>query len=383
MARPHRAAIVEDALNRRVGARLVDRGWTPRVVPFAGYGTVGFIRVMGRALLSRISGQASQEQESLRPVEYVQRGWRAFMSAPATHHPITVRVGDQVIETTSDRAGLVDLTVRGHGLAPGWHEVSISPDNGPTVAAPVLVVGASQSFGIVCDIDDTVLSTSLPRPFVAGWNTFVKTEATRRSVPGMAPLLRQLVQAHPGAPLIYVSTGAWNTAPLLGRFFRRNGFPVGPMLLTDWGPTSTGWFRSGRDHKMSCLHRLARELPHISWVLIGDDGQHDPSIYAEFASQRPDVVRLIALRELSTTEQVLSHVIPVSTDGHPGPGIMQDIPVVRGPDGYALRPLIAQALQASLAGTPAQRVEAQLHREIDGELELDLPGASFQERFDA
>jgi len=28
-----------------------------------------------------------------------------------------------------------------------------------------------------------------------------------------------------------------------------DGFPEGPLLLTDWGPTNTGWFRSGREHK--------------------------------------------------------------------------------------------------------------------------------------
>ena len=63
---------------------------------------------------------------------------------------------------------------------------------------------------------------------------------------------------HPDAPVIYLSTGAWNTSPWLTRFLRRNGYPDGPMLLTDWGPTNTGWFRSGQDHKHAQLHRLAR-----------------------------------------------------------------------------------------------------------------------------
>ena len=82
------------------------------------------------------------------------------------------------------------------------------------------------------------------------------------------------------------------------------------MLLTDWGPTNTGWFRSGQEHKHAQLHRLARELPHVRWLLVGDDGQHDPKIYTEFTVRRPDRVRGIAIRELSAGEQVLSHVIP-------------------------------------------------------------------------
>ena len=84
--------------------------------------------------------------------------------------------------------------------------------------------------------------------------------------------------------------------------------------MTDWGPTNTGWFRSGQEHKHAQLHRLARELPHVKWLLVGDDGQHDPKIYTEFTGRRPDRVRGIAIRELSPSEQVLSHVIPVAND---------------------------------------------------------------------
>ena len=182
------------------------------------------------------------------------------------------------------------------------------------VELPVFVAGTTQRFGIISDIDDTVLSTSLPKPMVAAWNTFVRSEWSRRAVPGMATMYRELVAAHPGAPIIYLSTGAWNTAPSLERFLRRNGFPVGPMLLTDWGPTSDGWFRSGQAHKRGALHRLAREMPHVQWLLIGDDGQHDPRIYTEFAASRPDAVRAIAIRQLSVGEQVMNNGIPVGPD---------------------------------------------------------------------
>ena len=93
---------------------------------------------------------------------------------------------------------------------------------------PVLVVGTTVTHGIISDIDDTVLSTSLPRPMIAAWNTFMRSEGARRPVPGMATMYRELLAAHPDAPVIYLSTGAWNTAPLLTRFLRRSGFPAGP-----------------------------------------------------------------------------------------------------------------------------------------------------------
>ncbi|HSO64441.1 MAG TPA: phosphatase domain-containing protein [Ornithinibacter sp.] len=341
MPRPHAAAVLEDAYHSRKAGVLTRRGFVTRIVPSTGYGSVAQLRVFGRVILTR--GRPEDEPEEptyaarLRAVELETRGFRAFFATPAVDEPVTVRVNERIVTTRTDRGGYIDLTVRGHGLSPGWHHVYIGSPRAETIDAPVLVVGTTVTHGIISDLDDTVISTSLPRPMIAAWNTFMRSEGARKPVPGMATMYRELLAAHPGAPVVYLSTGAWNTAPSLTRFLRRSGFPAGPMLLTDWGPTITGWFRSGQDHKHAQLHRLARELPQVKWLLVGDDGQHDPKIYTEFASRRPDRVRGIAIRELSAGQQVLSHVIPVANDDiMPAPTDDLEVPVVRAPDGYAL-----------------------------------------------
>jgi phosphatidate phosphatase APP1 len=341
MARPHAAALVEDAYNRRKAEFLSRRGWVTRIVPSTGYGSTSQLRVFGRVIMTR--GLPEDEPDAptyaarLRAVELETRGWRAFFATPAVDEVVTVRVNERLVTTRTDRGGYIDLTVRGHGLPPGWHRIFLSSPRAEPIDVPVLVVGSQVTHGIISDIDDTVLSTSLPRPMIAAWNTFMRSEGARRPVPGMATMYRELLDERPEAPVVYLSTGAWNTAPLLTRFLSRNGYPAGPMLLTDWGPTNTGWFRSGQDHKRAQLHRLARELPNVRWLLVGDDGQHDPKLYTEFASRRPDRVRGLAIRQLSPGEQVLSHTIPVAYDDlAPAPTERLDVPVVRAPDGYGL-----------------------------------------------
>jgi phosphatidate phosphatase APP1 len=169
----------------------------------------------------------------------------------------------------------------------------------------------------------------------------------------MAPMYRELLATQPDAPVVYLSTGAWNTAPQLTRFLQRSGYPPGPLLLTDWGPTNTGWFRSGQEHKRASLHRLARELPHIRWLLIGDDGQHDPRLYTDFASRRPDRVLGIAIRELSVGEQVLTNGVPLANDDiAPAPTEELEVPVVRAPDGYALARQVRPIWSADTDGSP-------------------------------
>lgn len=44
----------------------------------------------------------------------------------------------------------------------------------------------------------------------------------------------------------------------------------------------------------------------MRWLLIGDDGQHDESIYGDFAAAHPQNVAAVAIRQLSTGEAVLA-----------------------------------------------------------------------------
>ena len=86
----------------------------------------------------------------------------------------------------------------------------------------------------------------------------------------------------------------------------RNGYPRGTFLLTDWGPTPDRWFRSGTQHKVQSLRRLAHEFPEMQWILIGDDGQRDPDIYNGFAVRYPQNVAAIMIRNLTVGETVLA-----------------------------------------------------------------------------
>jgi phosphatidate phosphatase APP1 len=333
-SRPHRAARLEDVFYARLTGVLRRRDWVPRVEPYTGYGAPGWVRVMGRAVLAapgtRSAEAAEQDSGSGRRVV---RGWRSFVTAQLAGARVTVRIAGRVHEVEADRGGYVDVVLEAD-LEPGWQEVELEID-GDAVAAPVLVIAPGTTVGMVSDIDDTVMVTALPRPLLAAWNAFVLHENARRVVPGMVGFYRRWHEANPGAPTFYLSTGAWNVAPALRRFLRRHGYPAGPLLLTDWGPTNTGWFRSGQQHKNTALRRLARELPDVRWFLVGDDGQHDPEIYADFAQEHPDHVDAIAIRELSPAEQLLAHGTPEPLDDLTG---AQDAepPTFTGADGNAL-----------------------------------------------
>lgn len=294
----HRAAQIEDALDAAIERRLRQRGWRTAIIPCSGYGGPGWVRVMARVIVARIDPRPRRRIEKV-------RGWRSFVTTPVKNAPVIVEIGDRRHETRTDRGGYIDCVVDSD-LTPGWGAIRLSSADAEPVEAPVRVVDPKVRFGVVSDIDDTVMVTALPRPLLAAWNTFVLDEHARTAVPGMAVLYERLATRYPDAPVLYLSTGAWNVAPALTRFLSRHLYPAGPLLLTDWGPTHNRFFRSGQEHKRSTLARLATEFPDIRWLLIGDDGQHDQEIYAEFAAAHPDNVEAVAIRRLSPTQAVLA-----------------------------------------------------------------------------
>lgn len=326
MANPHPAARIESRLDRAVGGVLRRRGWRPSVAVYPCYGAEGWIRVLARILL------VPPDEDRSFPEDV--RGWRRFVTPSASDVPVTVRVGEQTHHVRSRRDGYLDLRVEAE-TAPGWTTVGLSVDGAPEVAAPVRVVGPGTTLGVVSDVDDTVMVTMLPRPLVAFWNAFVAKESARRPVPGMADLYREVTESHPDVFFLYLSTGAWNTAPAITAFLDRNGYPPGPLLLTDWGPTRDRWFRSGPAHKHRELRRLLEDLPTVRWLLVGDDGQHDPTIYAETAAEAPEAVVGVAIRQLTPTQQVLRHGTPLPPAGQDSTAATGR-PEVRAGDGFAL-----------------------------------------------
>ncbi|MCA4135023.1 App1 family protein [Arthrobacter sp. M4] len=298
----HRLSDSINAVRTRLGSRW---NFVPQTVAYQGYGSTTWVRILGRVLLASKPLPGSHAERAARSNSQNIRGWRAFTSVPVQHVDVDIRIGDASVRVRADRGGVVDTVVEVE-LTPGWHTAVLQAVGTEPAESRVFVVAPDTTFGILSDIDDTVMVTALPRPLLALWNTFVLNERARMATPGMSVLLDRLVGQHPNAPVIYLSTGPWNAAPTLARFLTRNMYPTGALLLTDWGLTHDRWFRSGREHKHRNLERLVQEFPNIRWLLIGDNGQHDEEIYAQFARDHGKHVAAIAIRQLSVSESVLA-----------------------------------------------------------------------------
>ena len=138
----HRAARIEDWIHdvRERWARR--RGHVPTVVPYTGYGSTEWVRVLCRVLLSRPIAADEPSKRRRKRSEQGIRGWRSFTSVPVGDVPVVIEVGGERLEVLADRGGVVDTRVP-VALAPGWHRATLQTEGSEPVEAPIWSVPAS------------------------------------------------------------------------------------------------------------------------------------------------------------------------------------------------------------------------------------------------
>ncbi|WP_425350846.1 App1 family protein [Bifidobacterium colobi] len=318
-------------------------GWFPRVEPYVGYGTGDYSRLICRTVYAPVHGQSG----------LLIRGIRGMLTIPAprTHvqasiddTPLnTVQIGDSEVYdkvdrsrdlsgeyAISDSAGYLDLVAE-HRLTPGIHRVSYSVDNRKPVSANLYTIPASAKVGIISDVDDTIMITQAPVLWKAAYNLLFLNPKKKASVPGMSVLFARISDLFPDAPFFYLSTSPWNVESSIRHFITDHGFPEGPLLLRDLDPRPKTFVPSGPQHKLEFAEQLMADFPDMKFILVGDDGQKDPTTYATIAKRYPGRVLAIAIRQLSPKETPGLASVAGLTSTQPMP--VTEVPVFTGTTG--------------------------------------------------
>lgn len=277
-------------------------GWSPRVLPYRGFGTEKQIRVLARLVEDR--GVLSPNLE---------RGWwggvrasfHRFNTAELPTEPVELRLGDVTCDAVSDPEGFVDhVWELPEPLAAGWHrvEIQVKGYSAPpaTTDLPVLVSKAP-AFGVILDIDDTLIDSRITDRKARARAMFLGEATARRPFSDAAELCRALTGVEARRPIHYLSSSPWNLYDHLEHFFDVHGFPQGPVLLRDWGFSQEGFAPDGRhDHKLDKLQDILALYPKLPFVLVGDSSQEDPVHYLSLAEAMPGRVKAVLIRKVFT-----------------------------------------------------------------------------------
>ena len=156
-------------------------------------------------------------------------------------------------------------------------------------------------FGVISDIDDTVLPSHATQWWRLVWKVLTENATTRLPFPGVSEFYRQLHKGSDGRylnPLYYVSSSPWNLYDLLMEIFSKHGVPPGPLLLKDLGlgPDSRGFGNHGG--KLEWICEILDHSPEMRFILIGDSGQRDAWIYHQVVEKYPNRVLAIYIRHV-------------------------------------------------------------------------------------
>ena len=288
-----------DAIKARFFSRM-ESDRRVYVQPYRWYGTPDRLAVRGRVL--RDNGlSAALDEDSL--WDNLLNSYRRFSSDEVPFAQLRVRFGEQVVDVETDEEGYFSAEIHTtQPLAPGWHSAEvILPDDAITVAE-CLVVDDSAEFGVISDIDDTILETHATNLLKVARLTFLGNARTRLPFAGVAAFYNALQRGR--NPIFYVSSSPWNLYDLLVDFMAEQDIPAGPLNLRDIGIDQNKFITTGHgNHKIEKIRAIMDSYPSLPFVLIGDSGQHDPEIYREIAARYPGRVHAIYIRDVAADER--------------------------------------------------------------------------------
>ena len=284
------------------------------LLAYRGYGSPARAHVYGRALEVRKVSASTDADSTFRNLLNT---YRRAESDPLPMARVTVKYAN--ITTTMDAddegffGGWLDLS-QPVATDEEWNEYEVSlfspvrPGVGTVVAkAEILVPPSSARFGVISDIDDTVIQSRVSNFLQAARTVMLGNARTRLPFPGVAAFYRALRDGAGGDeknPIYYVSSSPWNIYDVIAEFMDIQKVPRGPLLLRDW---DIGWgsLASSRhfEHKGASIRNIIQLYPGMQFILIGDTSQHDPEIYRQIVAEFPDRVKAIYIRDVTVNAE--------------------------------------------------------------------------------
>jgi phosphatidate phosphatase APP1 len=302
-----------DTLKWRIKRAL---GWLSplRIQPYRGFGNRQLVSLTGRVMENKPAGSPKANA----------RWWenvRAMINRFNTDEVPGARVRGEFQgvsqEAVTDDEGYFALEFPlQEPLAEDrlWHSVRlqvlesrVTPGvETPSAEGLVLIPSRESTFGVISDIDDTVMKSSATNFWRMARLMFLNNARTRKPFPGVAAFYRALAagpQSTGQNPFFYVSSSPWNLYDLIQDFLDLNQIPLGPILLRDLGVDKRRFIKGGHEHKLEKIQTILDTIPDLPFLLIGDSGQDDPKLYREAIRRFPGRIRAAYIRDIAATRR--------------------------------------------------------------------------------
>jgi len=292
-----------------------------QIIAFKTYGTVNHIYLRGRALEDE-----NIDLDQKGAFKLLFNAWKRFGTDEIRNTKIRVKLGeDKFFYTQTDNRGYFIINEKVADISlfvnqEGWIKIEFSYEDVHSkriiqfqnrFPGEMLVPSNKASFGVISDIDDTILHTGLVS--VLKWRVLINTLLTSagkriplEGAPEFYQLLHQGKSGDEANPIFYVSHSPWNLYRYLEYFLNKNNFPKGPIILRSFPKFFYQRAKGDKPRKQKEILNLLKTYSKLKFILIGDIGQHDPYIYLEIAEQYPKRIVGIYLRSVANKKKIRS-----------------------------------------------------------------------------
>jgi phosphatidate phosphatase APP1 len=295
-----------DRVKYGIGQRINDRA-PILIIPYLGYGSQEFIDLRGRVLEDK---GITPSRDTDRIFKNLLNMYRRFESDEIPNARVKASFQGLEQQVVADEEGCFEVSMRVEQSSMaefGWHDVDLTllepVDQQVSATGQVLIISPEAEFGVISDIDDTIVFTGVTSRLRMAYTVLLKNAHSRLPLKGVADFYNSLQGGSQGKgsnPLFYVSSSPWNMYDFFREFFDIHGIPAGPMFLRDWGFERETVFTIGtREYKMGVIKKILDSLPGLRFILIGDSGEQDPEIYAEVAKLYPRQILAAYIRSVS------------------------------------------------------------------------------------
>ncbi|RYZ46802.1 MAG: DUF2183 domain-containing protein, partial [Chitinophagaceae bacterium] len=285
-----------------------------QILPYRTYGTPRRVYIKGRVLEDKGITSAGDKDTVLNNLLNMYKRFESD-EVPGAALKVTLPGEEHTVKTDKEGYFVLDLNPLEAIIAEDlWHRIPLELLQAPIpfeaglqTHAEVMIPPPDAEYGIISDIDDTVIKTSATNLLAMGKTVLLANARTRLPFAGVAEFYKSLQKGRNGKrnnPFFYVSSSPWNTYDLLKDFLDLNEIPAGPLLLRDIGFGGNTALRGGHmGHKFKEIKQILEAYPNLNFVLIGDSGQEDPKIYQEVVRQFPGRVLAIYIRDVQLPDR--------------------------------------------------------------------------------
>ncbi|MCH7409957.1 DUF2183 domain-containing protein [Belliella sp. DSM 111904] len=287
---------------------------TIMIMPYKGFGSGKQVYIIGRVLKDRGIGLSEIGDSRWRNFSKM---YKRFMSWEIPKVAVKASFENVTLTQYTDEEGYFEFHFEFENelsYNKPWQTVDIElisqvvPNQKKVSSkASVIVPTHEVEYGIISDIDDTIVPTGATKVWQMIKTTFFGNAHSRLPFPGVASFYKALERGTDGKennPMFYVSSSPWNLYDFLSEWMEVHFVPRGPLMLRDVG-LSREYFIAGshHTHKLYQVEKILSTIPSIPFVLIGDSGQQDAEIYLQIVKDFPGRVKVVYIRHIDEGDE--------------------------------------------------------------------------------